>query len=83
MGASSLISAPDDLSGAGRAPSLSLIPTFIVVASMFSRSTLTAELSRSMAINRQGMIMGFNQSLMFARFCWNILQFFPQREPLE
>jgi len=31
---------------------------------MFARSTLTAELSRSTAINRQGMIMGLNQSLM-------------------
>jgi MFS family permease len=31
---------------------------------MFARATLTFELSRSAAINRQGMIMGFNQSLM-------------------
>lgn len=38
--------------------------TLIIVGTMFARSTLTAELSRSTAINRQGMIMGFNQSLM-------------------
>jgi multidrug resistance protein len=38
--------------------------TLIIVGTMFTRSTLTAELSRSTAINRQGMIMGLNQSLM-------------------
>jgi MFS family permease len=38
--------------------------TLIIVGTMFARSTLTAELSRSTAINRQGMIMGLNQSLM-------------------
>jgi MFS family permease len=43
---------------------LSVFLTLIIVGSMFTRSTLTAELSRSAAVNRQGMIMGFNQSLM-------------------
>jgi MFS family permease len=43
---------------------LAVFLTLIIVGSMFTRSTLTAELSRSAAINRQGMIMGFNQSLM-------------------
>jgi MFS family permease len=43
---------------------LAFFLTLIIVGSMFTRSTLTAELSRSVAINRQGMIMGFNQSLM-------------------
>ncbi len=43
---------------------LALFLTLIILGSMFIRSTLTAELSRSVAINRQGMIMGFNQSLM-------------------
>ena len=38
--------------------------TLIIIGTMFVRSTLTAELSRSTAINRQGMIMGLNQSLM-------------------
>lgn len=38
--------------------------TLIIIGTMFARSTLTAELSRSTAINRQGMIMGLNQSLM-------------------
>src|SRR5262249_30778177 len=38
--------------------------TLVIVGTMFARSTLTAELSRSTAINRQGMIMGLNQSLM-------------------
>ena len=38
--------------------------TLIIAGSMFARSTLTAELSRSAALNRQGMVMGFNQSLM-------------------
>ena len=32
MGAASLISAKQELSGGGRAPMLSLVPTFIVVA---------------------------------------------------
>jgi predicted MFS family arabinose efflux permease len=43
---------------------LALFLTLIIVGSMFARSTLTVELSRSAAINRQGMIMGLNQSLM-------------------
>jgi MFS family permease len=43
---------------------LTLYLTLIIVGTMFARSTLTAELSRSSAINRQGMIMGLNQSLM-------------------
>ena len=38
--------------------------TLIIAGTMFVRSTLTAELSRSAAIDRQGMVMGFNQSLM-------------------
>lgn len=38
--------------------------TLIIIGTMFARSTLTAELSRATAINRQGMIMGLNQSLM-------------------
>jgi MFS family permease len=38
--------------------------TLIIIGTMFARSTLTAELSRSTAINRQGMIMGLSQSLM-------------------
>jgi MFS family permease len=43
---------------------LAIVLTLIIVGTMFARSTLTAELSRSTAINRQGMIMGLNQSLM-------------------
>jgi MFS family permease len=43
---------------------LALYLTLIIVGTMFARSTLTAELSRSTALNRQGMIMGLNQSLM-------------------
>jgi MFS family permease len=43
---------------------LGVVLTLIIVGTMFARSTLTAELSRSTAINRQGMIMGLNQSLM-------------------
>jgi predicted MFS family arabinose efflux permease len=43
---------------------LALGLTLIIAGSMFARSTLTAELSRSAALNRQGMIMGLNQSLM-------------------
>jgi predicted MFS family arabinose efflux permease len=38
--------------------------TLIVIGFMFTRATLTFELSRSAAVNRQGLIMGFNQSLM-------------------
>jgi len=43
---------------------LTVFLTLIIIGTMFARSTLTAELSRSTAINRQGMIMGLNQSLM-------------------
>jgi predicted MFS family arabinose efflux permease len=43
---------------------LAVFLTLIIIGTMFARSTLTAELSRSTAINRQGMIMGLNQSLM-------------------
>jgi predicted MFS family arabinose efflux permease len=43
---------------------LAVCLTLIIAGSMFVRSTLTAELSRSAALNRQGMVMGFNQSLM-------------------
>jgi MFS family permease len=43
---------------------LAIVLTLIIVGTMFARSTLTAELSRSTAIDRQGMIMGLNQSLM-------------------
>jgi multidrug resistance protein len=38
--------------------------TLVFLGTMFIRTTLTAELSRSVSLNRQGMIMGFNQSLM-------------------
>jgi MFS family permease len=43
---------------------LALELTLIIAGTMFVRSTLTAELSRSTAVNRQGMVMGLNQSLM-------------------
>jgi multidrug resistance protein len=43
---------------------LAIFLTLIIVGFMFTRATLTFELSRSAAINRQGMIMGLNQSLM-------------------
>jgi hypothetical protein len=43
---------------------LAVFLTLIIIGFMFARATLTFELSRSAAINRQGMIMGFNQSLM-------------------
>jgi MFS family permease len=43
---------------------LAVCLTLIIAGSMFVRSTLTAELSRSAALNRQGMVMGLNQSLM-------------------
>lgn len=52
------------LAFAGSIGLLGLFLTLIIVGTMFTRSTLTAELSRSVAVNRQGMIMGFNQSLM-------------------
>ncbi len=43
---------------------LAVFLTLVIVGFMFTRATLTFELSRSAAVNRQGMIMGFNQSLM-------------------
>ena len=43
---------------------LALFLTPIILGTVFIRTTLTAELSRSVPLNRQGMIMGFNQSLM-------------------
>jgi MFS family permease len=43
---------------------LAALLTLIIAGFMFTRATLTFELSRSAAINRQGLIMGFNQSLM-------------------
>jgi MFS family permease len=43
---------------------LVLFLTPITFGMAFIRTTLTAELSRSVPLNRQGMIMGFNQSLM-------------------
>lgn len=52
------------LAFADRISLLAVFLTLIIVGMMFARSTLTAELSRSTAINRQGMIMGLNQSLM-------------------
>lgn len=38
--------------------------TLIIFGAMFTRSTLSAELSQSASINRQGMIMGLDQSPM-------------------
>jgi len=38
--------------------------TLIILGTMFIRTTLTAELSQSVPLNRQGVIMGLNQSLM-------------------
>jgi predicted MFS family arabinose efflux permease len=52
------------LAFATRISLLAVCLTLIIAGSMFVRSTLTAELSRSAALNRQGMVMGFNQSLM-------------------
>ena len=52
------------LSIAGSIGPLAALLTLIIIGTMFTRSTLTAELSRTTAINRQGMIMGLNQSLM-------------------
>ena len=43
---------------------LAVFLTAIIAGFMFTRATLTFELSRSAATNRQGMIMGLNQSLM-------------------
>jgi MFS family permease len=38
--------------------------TLIILGTMLIRTTLIAELSRSVPLNRQGMVMGLNQSLM-------------------
>jgi hypothetical protein len=38
--------------------------TLIIFRAMFTRNTLSAELSQSASINRQGMIMGLDQSLV-------------------
>jgi MFS family permease len=43
---------------------LVLFLTLIILGSAFNRTTLTAELSQSVPLSRQGMIMGLNQSLM-------------------
>jgi MFS family permease len=43
---------------------LAVFLTLIILGTTFIRTTLTAELSRSVPLNRQGIIMGFNQSLM-------------------
>jgi cyanate permease len=43
---------------------LALSLTLIILGTPLIRTTLTAELSRSVPLNRQGMIMGLNQSLM-------------------
>lgn len=43
---------------------LAVFLTLIIVGFLFTRATLTFELSRSASIDRQGMIMGLNQSLM-------------------
>ena len=43
---------------------LAVFLTMIIIGFMFTRATLTFELSRSAVTSRQGMIMGFNQSLM-------------------
>jgi predicted MFS family arabinose efflux permease len=43
---------------------LALSLTLIILGTMFIRTTLTAELSQSVPLNRQGVIMGLNQSLM-------------------
>ena len=48
----------------GRIDLLAVFLTLIIFGTMFIRTTLTAELSRSVPLNRQGIIMGFNQSLM-------------------
>src|SRR5258708_26661893 len=48
----------------GRVGLLAVSLTLIIVGSTFIRTTLTAELSRSVPLNRQGMIMGLNQSLL-------------------
>jgi predicted MFS family arabinose efflux permease len=48
----------------GRIGLLAVFLTLIILGTTFIRTTLTAELSRSVSLHRQGMIMGLNQSLM-------------------
>ncbi|SDS83352.1 MFS transporter [Bradyrhizobium canariense] len=48
----------------GRTGLLAVLLTLIILGTTFIRTTLTAELSRSVPPHRQGMIMGLNQSLM-------------------
>jgi MFS family permease len=48
----------------GKVGLLAVCLTLIIFGTTFIRTTLTAELSRSVPLNRQGIIMGFNQSLM-------------------
>jgi len=48
----------------GKVGLLAFFLTLINLGTTFIRTTLTAELSRSVPLNRQGIIMGFNQSLM-------------------
>jgi MFS family permease len=48
----------------GRTGLLAVFLTLIILGTTFIRTTLTAELSRSVPLHRQGMIMGLNQSLM-------------------
>ena len=48
----------------GKVGLLAVFLTLIILGTTFIRTTLTAELSRSVPLDRQGIIMGFNQSLM-------------------
>jgi MFS family permease len=48
----------------GRIDFLVVFLTLIILGTTLIRTTLTAELSRSVSLHRQGMIMGLNQSLM-------------------
>jgi MFS family permease len=48
----------------GKVGLLAVFLTLIILGITFIRTTLTAELSRSVPPNRQGIIMGLNQSLM-------------------
>jgi MFS family permease len=48
----------------GKIGLLVLFLTLIILGTTFNRTTLTAELSQSVPLSRQGMIMGLNQSLM-------------------
>jgi predicted MFS family arabinose efflux permease len=48
----------------GRISLLALSLTLIIFGTMLIRTTLIVELSRSVPLNRQGMVMGLNQSLM-------------------